>query len=128
MKTQKIESHDSHDQPDSNPVNLVNPVHFSDTEFFRRLVAERARLLEGAFASPYWVGCDIKTMANAIAYQKPTAAQQTEFLVRIAALCERAAVDITIPNSRLATSRSSRFKSEGRARRSARAASGKGSK
>lgn len=87
---------------------------FTDADFFRRCVAAETTAplltIEG-------VSDRIIALASRIPSRSPT--DQTEQLIYIAALCERAAVDLTIPNSRAASK-------QGRARRSARAASKKG--
>jgi hypothetical protein len=99
--------------------------HFTGADFFRRLVADRAnsKLRD---RSPFQIKSALSSMVAEISLGfvsiNPAEvhsfwADQTEILIEIAALCERAAVDLTIPNSRA-----------GRDRRSARSASTKGSK
>jgi hypothetical protein len=74
----------------------------TDAEFFRRIVAERAESLDTIVSSFSQRILEIHVEELS---RLTTDAERTEHLVRIAALCERAAVDITIPNSRLAQKR-----------------------
>lgn len=70
----------------------------TDADFFRRCVAERA---DSDTTKPhmFFIRAAIRDEINDILLESP--ADQTEILVLIAALCERAAVDLTIPNSRV---------------------------
>jgi hypothetical protein len=77
---------------------------FSDTDFFRRLVADRAVM---ATLPNFPSALDYISMAYTSAQRAKTPETTLDALIHVAALCERAAVDITIPNSRLAQKRKS---------------------
>jgi hypothetical protein len=89
--------------------------HFTDADFFRRLVAERADSMAPLPSMRHAIVYIQNAKTIAACYDNPST--NLDALIHIAALCERAAVDLTIPNSRV---------QKGRDRRSARSAFKKG--
>jgi hypothetical protein len=78
-------------------IKSIKPVsNFTDADFFRRLVASEEVAPPGDLR---FVIARINTLANNLPLLSP--ANQTGQLSHIAALCERAAVDLTIPASRI---------------------------
>jgi hypothetical protein len=78
---------------------------FGDAEFFRSCVIERARSTPLKTDAPMseakiaiWDAC---FQLNTVGRAPGRHIANTELLIKIAALCERAAVDLTIPASRI---------------------------
>lgn len=71
----------------------------TDADFFRRVVAERAETMS-TLIGPFQAGEYLRIHVGEY-LRLDSDSERTEHLVRIAALCERAAVDLTIPRSRL---------------------------
>jgi hypothetical protein len=88
------------------PIPPISPIQvgafsFTDADFFRRCVAERADTRPLVPPTTIeWVAADIHTRLDSLRETK-NPVTRTDLLVSIAALCERAAVDITIPASRI---------------------------
>lgn len=91
-------------RPDEGERKPSRSANFTDADFFRRIVAERATATAEQYRS-----ADIEQFRGKLlraALSVPLAASNNpichlEAIVDIAALCERAAVDLTIPASRI---------------------------